>query len=80
MILQFGDTTTNVIFWSLIATIIVLAIIGQIILCVWVYRNAQKRGMEPSIWLLIVLIASIIGLIIYIIVREPLLSEERNEP
>jgi len=75
MILQFGDTTTNVIFWTLIATIIVLAIIGQIILCVWVYRNAQKRGM-----LLIVLIASIIGLIIYIIVREPLLSEEQIEP
>jgi len=69
-----------VIFWTLIATIIVLAIIGQIILCVWVYRNDQKRGMEASIWLLIVLIANIIGLIIYIIVREPLLSEEQVEP
>ncbi|MGQ9720739.1 MAG: PLDc N-terminal domain-containing protein [Candidatus Jordarchaeum sp.] len=41
-----------------------------IVLGVWVYRDAEERGMEGVIWLLIVLLTGIIGLIIYLIVRE----------
>jgi len=44
-------------------------IIG-VLLCVWVYRDAQSRGMEAALWLLIVLITGILGLIVYLIVRE----------
>ncbi|MCW3985241.1 MAG: hypothetical protein NWE91_02375 [Candidatus Bathyarchaeota archaeon] len=41
-----------------------------ILLCVWVYRDAESRGMNGALWLIIVLITGIIGLIIYLIVRK----------
>jgi hypothetical protein len=37
---------------------------------VWVYRDAQKRGMNGILWLLLVLIGNVIGLLIYAIVRS----------
>jgi hypothetical protein len=36
----------------------------------WVYRDAQKRGMNGILWLLLVLIGNVIGLLIYAIVRS----------
>jgi len=41
-----------------------------ILLCVWVYRDAESRGMSGVLWLIVVLISSIIGLIVYLIVRK----------
>jgi RNA polymerase subunit RPABC4/transcription elongation factor Spt4 len=42
----------------------------------YVYRDAKRRGMHPGLWTLLVLILSggyfFIGLVIYLIVREPL--------
>ena len=42
----------------------------------YVYRDAKRRGMHPALWTLLVLILSpaylFIGLIIYMLVREPL--------
>jgi RNA polymerase subunit RPABC4/transcription elongation factor Spt4 len=42
----------------------------------YVYRDAKRRGMNPALWTLLVLILSggyfLIGLIIYLLVREPL--------
>lgn len=37
---------------------------------IWVYRDAQKRGMNGVLWLLLVLIGNVIGLLIYAIVRS----------
>ncbi len=54
---------------ALYLVIAVWCIIG-IILAVWVYRDAKERGMEAELWLLIVLLTGLIGLIIYLIVRE----------
>jgi amino acid transporter len=59
-------------FITLIATFssIFLFILG------YVYRDAKRRGMHPGLWTLLVLILSpayfCIGLIIYLLVREPL--------
>jgi len=36
---------------------------------VWVYRDAEKRGMNAAIWALVVLFTHLVGLIIYAIVR-----------
>jgi len=36
---------------------------------IWVYRDAEKRGMSGILWLLLVLIGNVIGLLIYAIVR-----------
>ncbi|MEM1557519.1 MAG: hypothetical protein QXG12_02900 [Thermoproteota archaeon] len=41
-----------------------------ILLCIWVYRDAESRGMNGVMWLIVVLIAGIIGLIIYLVVRK----------
>lgn len=41
-----------------------------ILIAVWVYKDASKRGMSGGLWLLIVIILGIIGLIIYLIVRR----------
>jgi TctA family transporter len=50
--------------------VIISVIVVCIVLAVWVYRDANERGMDATIWLLIVLLTGIIGLIIYLIVRE----------
>jgi len=41
-----------------------------ILLCIWVYRDAESRGMNGALWLIIVLIAGIIGLMVYLVVRK----------
>jgi len=41
-----------------------------IIIAIWVYRDAESRGENGVIWLLVVLVGGIIGLIIYLIVRS----------
>ena len=47
---------------------IILIVIG-ILLAIWVYKDAESRGMNGVLWLIVVLIAGIIGLIIYLVVR-----------
>lgn len=37
---------------------------------IWVYRDAEQRGMSGILWLLLVLIGNVIGLLIYAIVRS----------
>jgi len=44
--------------------------IVNILLCVWVYRDAESRGMGGALWLIIILIGGIVGLIIYLVVRK----------
>jgi uncharacterized membrane protein YhaH (DUF805 family) len=57
------------IFGGIILFIIGLFVVW-ILLAVWVYRDAKKRGMEATLWLLLVLLTGFIGLIVYLIVRR----------
>jgi len=41
-----------------------------IYICVYVYRDAKRRGMDATVWLLLVLLTGLIGLIVYLIVRR----------
>jgi len=41
-----------------------------VFVCVWVYRDAEGRGMNGLLWALLVFIGHIIGLIIFLIVRS----------
>jgi hypothetical protein len=53
--------------------ILVFAIIGfmvGIFLCVWVYDDAQNRRMNSVFWALVVLVFGLIGLVIYLLIRE----------
>ena len=54
-------------------TLIVVAIVGLIIsllIAIWVYKDAKKRDMNATMWLLIVLLTGCIGCIIYLVVRD----------
>jgi Double zinc ribbon len=63
---------------GLLAAITAFAIVFTTILAMlgYVYRDAKRRGMNAGLWTLLVLILSpaylLIGLIIYLLVREPL--------
>jgi hypothetical protein len=46
---------------------------------IWVYRDAEKRGMSGILWLLLVLIGNVIGLLIYAIVRSETPVKRRSE-
>lgn len=46
-----------------------------IILAIWVYKDAQKRGSSGALWLIIVIFTGIIGLIIWLVVRPPIGGE-----
>jgi hypothetical protein len=45
---------------------------------VWVYRDAERRGMSGLLWALLVLIGNIVGLIIYLIVRSETAARPRE--
>lgn len=65
----------------MLVPLIIFGCIIPIILCVWVYKDAQKRDMEAVIWLLIVLLVPCcIGCLIYLIVRQPIGGEQRVPP
>jgi uncharacterized membrane protein YhaH (DUF805 family) len=57
-------------------TVVALFVSVLILTLGYVYRDAKRRGMNPGLWTLLVLILSagyfLIGLIIYLLVREPL--------
>ena len=57
-------------FGGLICTIYIVMIIIVIFLGIWVYRDAESRGQNGAIWLLVVLIGGLLGLIIYFVVRS----------
>ncbi|MBA7550893.1 hypothetical protein ES705_43423 [subsurface metagenome] len=58
------------ITWFGVIIIIVIIYVIAIAIAVWVYNDAKKRDMNAVVWLLIVLLTSCIGCIIYLIVRE----------
>jgi TctA family transporter len=57
-------------FGGLLCLIPIVWFVIAILLCIWVYRDAQSRGMNGALWLIIVLIAGLLGLIIYLVVRH----------
>lgn len=57
---------------TICAIIIIIPIILAIIAAIWLYKDAEKRGKEGMIWVILLIIASIflsfIGLIIVIVI------------
>ncbi|MGB7295783.1 MAG: zinc ribbon domain-containing protein [Candidatus Aminicenantales bacterium] len=52
-------------------------LIVWIAVIIWVYKDAERRGMSGLLWALLVFIGNLIGLLIYLIVRQdhPLRAE-----
>jgi len=65
----------DAVFWGLtgaLCFIPLIAVIIGIVLAIWVYKDAEKRGSSGALWLIIVLITGIIGLIVWLVVRPPI--------
>ena len=68
------------------AFLLILLIIA-ILLCIWIYKDAERRGKQGVLWLLLLLLATIflniIGLIIVIVIWlaiRPPIGGEKKEP
>ena len=53
-------------FWVIIWFVI------SILVAIWVYKDAEKRGSSGALWLIVVIILGIIGIIIWLVVRPPI--------
>ena len=49
--------------------VIIIWFILWIIVAIWVYRDAEKRGKNKVLWFIIVILIGIIGLIIWFVTR-----------
>ena len=67
---DFGYALLALLVFGGIFILILGLLVVWILLAVWVYRDAKKRGMEATLWLLVVLLTGFIGLIVYLIVRR----------
>lgn len=69
--------------WMRFTSLSVLSFLFLIIwICViiWVYRDAERRGMNGVLWALLVFIGNLVGLLIYLIVRSDSARSLRAEP
>jgi hypothetical protein len=56
---------------ALSLSILPLLLLGVwIVVMVWVFRDAESRGMNGLLWALLIFVGNVIGLIIYLIVRN----------
>jgi hypothetical protein len=58
-------------FGSVFLGIIVVYYIIVILILIWVYQDAQSRNMNAVLWVIIVILLGLIGIIIYLVVRQP---------
>jgi hypothetical protein len=65
--IRFGPSILRFSFYSIFS---IALLIIWILVIVWVYRDAERRGLNGVLWALLVLIGNIIGLLIYLIVRS----------
>lgn len=61
-----------------VATVALLIL--WIFVIIWVYRDAERRGMNGVLWALLVFIGNLIGLLIYLIVRSDITAAPREIP
>jgi len=57
---------------------LVIGVALKVLIIVFIVTDARKRGMDPTLWVLLEIFVGIIGLIVYLCVREPLLSERQR--
>ena len=47
-----------------------------ILVAIWVYKDAEKRGKSGALWLVIVILLGLLGIIIWLVVRPPIGGEK----
>jgi len=63
-------TVTNIL--TVVMTVVSLIVLTMpVVIAVFVYRDAEERGMDPKIWMMVAAFLPLcIGLIIYLIKRR----------
>ena len=68
-------------FFGLPMAVLPLALLALwIYVIIWVYKDAERKGMNGLLWALLVLIGNIVGLIIYLIIRTETPARRREAP
>ena len=57
---------------------VVIWFVIAILIAVWVYKDAEQRGSNGALWLIIVILTGIIGIIIWLIARPPIHSKKND--
>jgi hypothetical protein len=60
--------------------ITLLLLILWIVVIIWVYRDAERRGMNGVLWALLVFVGNLVGLLIYLIVRTDRAHRQVESP
>ena len=67
--LPFFDGNRFTGFFILFGIIVIITILINVVMAVLVYKSAKKNGLEPAaLWVIIVLLANVVGLLIYLAV------------
>ncbi|MFH1101906.1 MAG: zinc ribbon domain-containing protein [Methanobacteriota archaeon] len=51
-----------------------------LLIAIWVYKDAEKRGKSGILWLILVILLGIIGIVIWLVVRPPIGGEKAGKP
>jgi len=54
---------------TVVLLIVAYEVVMDILVPIWVYKDAKKRGMEAFWWMVFVFLFDFLGLIIYLLVR-----------
>jgi len=57
-------------WWFPVVIFLLVWYVLSIVLAIWVYRDAKRRGLDATLWLVIVILIGPVGAVIYLVVRE----------
>jgi hypothetical protein len=77
-LLLFGWSSVVISPIAVALLIVAYEVIMDILVPIWVYRDAKKRGMEAFWWMVFVFLFDFIGLIIYLLVRPGIKSQTQS--
>ncbi|WP_246215534.1 peptidase [Listeria valentina] len=56
-----------------------MSLAARAVLAIWIYKDAERRGMNPVLWCLLVIFTSaIIVLLVYLFAKKPSLEPKRG--
>jgi Na+/H+-dicarboxylate symporter len=66
--------------------IVIIPLVIAILACIWIYKDAEKRGKSGGLWVLILILASlffsflglIIVIIVWLVIRPPIGGESKQ--
>jgi hypothetical protein len=63
---------------TVVLLIVAYEVVMDILVPIWVYKDAKKRGMEAFWWMVFVFLFDFLGLIIYLLVRPDIKTQSQS--